>query len=102
MRIKISLQHLLSKNKTDLRSFLRKNKLNSYDDVLVYCEGRNIIPVSREEYQSHTAVKKGPVKKEPEEKNEQKSRAKSVDKGSVSKTQKKPRSRSRSRKVKES
>ena len=102
MRIKISLQHLLSKNKTDLRSFLRKNKLNSYGDVLVYCEGRNIIPVSEQEYQSHVVVHDTAKKKEPEEKNEQKRRAKSVDKGSVSKTQKKPRSRSRSRKVKES
>jgi hypothetical protein len=114
MRRKVSLQYLLSKNRTDLRSFLRKNSLDSYNDVLVYCESRNIIPVLLEEYKHHVDTPDLDISQKAlvthaddkesiqEDKNAKGKSAKRTGKGSASKTQKKPRSGSSSRKVKES
>ena len=95
MRTRVTLKYILQKNDTNLSSFLRKNGLKSYDDVLAYCDGRDMIPVSADEYNQSTRVVS-------EEKNEKKAPPKAASKGTASKAQKKPRSRSSSRKVKKS
>tara|TARA_B100000287_G_C20477196_1_gene719654 strand:- start:564 stop:815 length:252 start_codon:yes stop_codon:yes gene_type:complete len=60
----IKLSYMLARNKSDLKTFIEKNKLTSYDDLLKYCEMRKFIPCSKKEYDE--------VNKEVEPKNERK------------------------------
>ena len=46
----ISLDYILKRNKSDLKTFIRKNKLTSYELLLEYCETRKFIPCSEAEY----------------------------------------------------
>ena len=46
----ISLTYLISRNKTNLKSFLEDNNLHSYDDVLRYCERKGCLPIDEEMY----------------------------------------------------
>ena len=48
----IELKHILLRNKSNLKLFIRKNKLTSFQDLLDYCEQRNFIPCTKEEYSS--------------------------------------------------
>ena len=46
----INLDYILKRNKSDLKTFILKNKLTSYKLLLEYCESRKFIPCSEEEY----------------------------------------------------
>ena len=103
MRIRISLEYLLSKNKMTFKEFLEKNNLNSYEAMDAYCDRRNIISPDQDYYSQHAgakAVEKKAVVKEKVGAKDVKS--KQPEKGTVSQTQKKQTSRSRTRKVKKS
>jgi hypothetical protein len=46
----INLDYILKRNKSDLKTFILKNKLTSYKLLLEYCESRKFIPCSEAEY----------------------------------------------------
>ena len=58
----IKLEYILKRNKSDLKTFIQKNKLTSYHRLLEYCESRKFIPCSEEEY--NELEKKEPVQNE--------------------------------------
>ena len=55
----INLDFILKRNKTSLESFVKKNKLTSYEKLLEYCAMRKFIPCTEEEY--NNVVNKGSV-----------------------------------------
>ena len=46
----ISLSHVLKRNKSNLKTFIEKNKLTTYKRLLEYCESRKFIPCTEEDY----------------------------------------------------
>lgn len=62
--MKIDLEYILTRNKSSLKNFIEHYKINSYEQLLVICEEKKFIPVSREKFESHFKV-------QPDEKNEQ-------------------------------
>ena len=48
--MKIDLKHILKRNKTTLENFLKKNDIKSYEQLIEYCENKNFIPSSLEEF----------------------------------------------------
>ena len=46
----VKLETLLQRNKTDLAGFIAKNKITSYEDVIIFCEKRNYLPCTLDEY----------------------------------------------------
>ena len=83
----IKLSDILKRNKSNLSIFITKNKLTSYQHLLDYCQRRNFIACSIEEYNLAVGIKKEKVKS----KNAKKSS------GSVSEAQK-PKRRYRRKK----
>ena len=66
----INLLYLVERNGLDLKGFLSKNKINSYEALLDYCQRKGCTPVTREEYEtaavllkSNTSVKLEDAKK---------------------------------------
>ena len=55
----IKLEYILKRNKSNLETFVKKNKLTTYQKLLEYCDSRKFIPCSEEEYNEVT--KKEPV-----------------------------------------
>ena len=47
---KITLSHVLLRNKTNLKKFISKNNINDYSQLVEYCKSRNMLPVSEEDY----------------------------------------------------
>ena len=82
----IKLEYVLRRNKSDLKTFIKKNKLTSYLILLEYCVTRRFIPCTEEDYNQIVKVKLE-IKNEP-----------AVDR-EASKTQK-PKKRRNSRKKK--
>ena len=50
----IRLEYILARNKSNLKIFISKNKLTSYDQLVEYCKSRNFIPCLEEEYNNVT------------------------------------------------
>ena len=50
MIMSIKLEYILKRNKSNLLTFIQKNKLTSYQQLLEYCDSRRFIPCSEEEY----------------------------------------------------
>ena len=46
----IKLEYVLRRNKSSLDIFIKKNRLTSYQRLLEYCDSRNFIPCTEEEY----------------------------------------------------
>tara|TARA_R110000787_G_C13333348_1_gene437563 strand:- start:406 stop:705 length:300 start_codon:yes stop_codon:yes gene_type:complete len=46
----IKLDYILRRNKSNLKTFVAKNKLTSYEQLLEYCEMRRFIPCTEAEY----------------------------------------------------
>ena len=59
MIMSINLKYILKRNKSNLKTFIQKNKLTSYQGLLEYCESRRFIPCTEEEYSK--VVEKEPV-----------------------------------------
>jgi hypothetical protein len=55
----IKLEYILKRNKSNLKIFIKKNKLTTYQELLEYCDSRKFIPCAEEEYNEVT--KKEPV-----------------------------------------
>ena len=55
----IKLEYILKRNKSNLETFIQKNKLTTYRSLLEYCDSRRFIPCTEEEY--NQAVEKEPV-----------------------------------------
>ena len=53
----ISLDIVLKKNKSNLKTFIKKNKLTSYSSLVEYCQGRNFVPCSEEDFKKELDVK---------------------------------------------
>ena len=47
----IELEYVLKRNKSTLATFITKNKLTSYDDLIQYCGKRNFFPCKKEEFE---------------------------------------------------
>lgn len=47
----IKLEYILKRNKSNLKIFIQKNKLTTYDKLLEYCDSRKFIPCSKNEYE---------------------------------------------------
>ena len=47
---KISLNYIILKNNSNLNSFVIKNNIHNYEQLVEYCKVRKILPVSYEEY----------------------------------------------------
>ena len=58
----IKLEYILKRNKSNLKIFIDKNKLTTYQKLLEYCEMRRFIPCTESEYDN--VVKKGSVQNE--------------------------------------
>ena len=50
MIMSIKLEYILRRNKTNLKVFIDKNKLTSYERLIEYCEYRGFIPCDLQEY----------------------------------------------------
>lgn len=46
----IKLEYILKRNKSNLKIFIKKNKLTTYQKLLEYCESRKFIPCAESEY----------------------------------------------------
>ena len=46
----INLEYILKRNKSNLKIFIEKNRLTTYQRLLEYCESRKFIPCTIEEY----------------------------------------------------
>ena len=46
----INLNYILSRNNTSLDTFIQKNRLTSYAELVEYCSTRKFVPCSEEEY----------------------------------------------------
>ena len=57
----IKLEYILRRNKTNLKTFINKNKLTSYQKLIEYCDYRGFIPCDEQSFAEVTA--------EPEESN---------------------------------
>jgi dsDNA-binding SOS-regulon protein len=55
----IKLEYILKRNKSNLKIFIQKNKLTTYDKLLEYCDSRKFIPCTENEYEE--VVKKEAV-----------------------------------------
>ena len=64
----ISLEYLLRRKRSSLESFVKKNRLTSYNELVKYCKSRNLIPCEKEEYDNIVVQKE--VKKSVNEKKE--------------------------------
>ena len=53
----IKLEYILSRNKSDLKTFIKKNKLTSYEELLEYCMSRSFIPCTESVYNLIAEVK---------------------------------------------
>tara|TARA_B100000900_G_scaffold399907_1_gene402977 strand:+ start:1206 stop:1514 length:309 start_codon:yes stop_codon:yes gene_type:complete len=49
--MKIDLKYILSRNNSSLAHFIEYNKIDSYEALLLVCESRNFVPVSRKEFE---------------------------------------------------
>jgi len=58
----IKLKYWLLRNKRSIRQFIADEQINSYEEVLLYCEKRGCDPISEEEYSK--AIKTSDQKKE--------------------------------------
>ena len=54
----IKLEYILKRNKSNLETFIRENKLTSYKELLEYCEIRKFIPCSEQEYNEVSKISK--------------------------------------------
>lgn len=52
----IKLEYILRRNKSNLKLFIQKNKLTTYQRLIEYCDSRKFIPCTEEEYKE--AIKK--------------------------------------------
>ncbi len=43
----IKLEYILKRNKSNLKTFIKKNKLTTYQDLVEYCETRKIYSLYR-------------------------------------------------------
>ena len=100
MRIRINLEYILMKNKISLKAFLVKNKIETYEQLLAYCDERNMNPVEEDKFNAVAVERK--AKEENVNESPKKSAAKRNTRRSTSKTQNKTRSRTSSKKVKSS
>ena len=48
----IKLEFILKRNKSNLSTFIQKNKLTTFQNLLEYCESRRFIPCTEEEYKA--------------------------------------------------
>ena len=105
MSTNISLIHLLSRNKSNIKTFLKKNNLNTYEEVLAYCDQRKITPMTIDEYKCAAEVipekVTTPIKLEEKDDQEKPVKQKRT-RRKASTTQRKTRARSNSKKVKDS
>jgi hypothetical protein len=53
----IKLEYILKRNKSNLKTFIEKNKLTSYNELVEYCKTRKFIPCTESEYTSVVQVK---------------------------------------------
>ena len=44
------LSYIIKRNKTSLKTFIDKNRLTSYAELVEYCRQRNFVPCDEEEY----------------------------------------------------
>lgn len=62
----INLTYYLRKKNLDLKTFLKINRLTSYEDVIGFCKLRSFLPVSEKEFNSVTKkALKNEAKKKP-------------------------------------
>lgn len=87
----VDLKYILSKNKISLEVFIKKNKLDTFEKFLAYCELRKFIPSQKEEYEEINKIlcPKNDVNIELKQTDAEII----IDDGSVSKTQKEKKSR---------
>ena len=64
----IQLSVVLKRNKSDIKNFILKNKLTSYIALVEYCQRRNFIPCTEEEY-NNVLSQKSTNKKKNDRKN---------------------------------
>ena len=53
----IKLEYILKRNKSNLKTFIEKNKLTSYNELVEYCKTRKFIPCTESEYTSVVQIK---------------------------------------------
>ena len=46
----IKLDYIIKRNKSSLETFVLKNRLTTYQDLIEYCASRKFIPCTEEEY----------------------------------------------------
>ena len=49
--MKLSLEYILKRKRTTLESFIKINRIETYEDLVQHCTLRGFIPVSEEDYQ---------------------------------------------------
>ena len=65
----VSLEKILKRNKSNLLTFIAKNKLTSYDSLVEYCKMRGFIPCEESEYKAVLPKEKKNEVKKPSRKN---------------------------------
>jgi len=100
MRIKLDLNYLLMKNGVTLPDFLTKMNIKSYDELKKHCDKKNLVPVSEEVFNSIISPRLESRKEETQDGETTPKKARNK-RGTASQTQKKPRRRPSSKKVKD-
>ena len=95
----VELEYILRRNKSNLKSFIIKNKLTSYQLLLEYCERRKFTPCNLSEYEkAYKLIDSGKkVKSEAKNANES-TEAVKTKRRTVSETQKPKKRRYRRKK----
>ena len=65
----VKLENILKRNKSNLSTFIFKNKLTSYDKLVEYCKVRGFIPCEESEYILRMPKEKKNEIKKPSRKN---------------------------------
>ena len=47
----IKLEYLILRNKKTIQEFLKNNKIESYESLLLFCEERDCLPISRKDFE---------------------------------------------------
>ena len=100
----IKLLYMIQRNGVSTADFLKKNKINSYEELLSYCKRKGCSPLTKEEYEEAAILLKSDASVQLEDAKEQKPKTKPATKrnANANKARRKKSNRSPNSKVSDS
>ena len=81
--MKLNLTYYLKRKKTDLKTFLKINRLTSYEQLVEFCKLRSFIPISKDDFEKEIKPPKPPIKNETKKKQTRRKSSKAQKKQTV-------------------